>query len=210
MNVLVLDDEKLVGTLITDYLKDDVRISGVHYSNYHERILDLINELKISILFLDLFMPDLVGLDIITKVKEHNKNIKIIILSSHFDAKFINKAVDNGCDAYLNKNCSTEELILSVDFALEGKLFLSSDCKHSKYFKYEVNYEDPKKIGDSLSERELDVLKLISDGHNSSEIADKLFISKNTVDFHKKSLLRKFGTNKATKMVKIASKNNII
>lgn len=210
MNVLVLDDEKLIGTLISDYLGEDPRFDKIHWSKDHLNSIKLIDELKISLAFLDLFMPNLAGLELIKDIRSYNQDIKIIVLSSHFDSNKIDKAIENGCNAFLNKNCSTEELKKSIDFVLQGKMFLSSDCKNSRYYENQDNREDPKLISDSLSERELEVLKHLSEGLNSTEIADKLFISKNTVDFHKKSLFRKFGTSKATKIVKIATKNNII
>jgi len=210
MNILVIDDEKMVAMLVTDYLKNDGRVDEIFYLGDYTQTLEVIEKKNISIVLLDLFMPSLVGLDILKSIKEKFKNVFVIIVSSHFESHLIDKAISQGCNAYTNKNIEPSKFSNIIDVILSGKLYLSPDCKHSQHYFYEKTRIDTRAIKDSLSKREIEILNFISEGMNSEEIANRLFISKNTVEFHRKSLFKKFDTNKSTKMVKIASQNNII
>ena len=210
MNLLVIDDEKLVGSLVTSYLADVKEIHNVFWVKNVEDINKTIKKNNIKIVFLDLYLPKLEGFEVLKNLKSQFKDIKIIILSSYFDKSYITRAIDLGANGYLNKNINPIELKKSIDYVVDDRLYLCSECKQYKILDDDSNEINPTELKNSLSTREIEVLQLISEGHNSNEIADKLFITVSTVDFHKKSLFMKFGTNKSTKMVKIAVTHNII
>lgn len=209
MKVLVVDDEKLVSSLIVEHLKTIELIDEILFDN-GENTLELIKTNKFKIIFLDLYLPKLTGFDLLSDIKKYDSNNKVIILSSHFERKYVNKAIDLGAIGYLSKNVVVEELEKSIEYALADKLYLCADCKEYKILDEKDEIDNINQLKNDISDRELEVLKLLSDGLNSNEIANKLFISKNTVDFHKKNLFKKFGTNKTAKVVKIAASNNII
>lgn len=209
MEVLVVDDEKLVSSLIVEQLKTIQTIKKIFFDDGND-VISKINDYKIRLVFLDLYLPELKGFDLLKKIKENNDNTKVIILSSHFDNNYIDKALSLGANGYLSKNIIIDEIEKSIEYVIAGKIYLSADCKNYSIIKEMDFVKDVNRLKEELSSRELEVLVLISDGLNSNEIAEKLYVSKNTVDFHKKSLFKKFGTNKATKIVKIATNYNII
>lgn len=104
MKILVVDDEALVADLISDFLKEDKRTSEI-FSKYNESgIIEFIDQNSIDLVFLDLYMPNLVGFDILEQIRKHNEKIKVVILSSHFQAKNIKKALALNANGYLSKS----------------------------------------------------------------------------------------------------------
>ncbi len=210
MNVLVVDDEKLVSSLISNFLNEIKIIDKIFWNNDDVDLVNQIKENEIKIVFLDLYLPKLTGFDILLKIKNEVENVKVIILSSHFERSYVERALTNGADGFLSKNIVPDELKSSIEYALNDKVYLCADCKDYKVLEDDDEIINPIELKESISGRELEVLLLISEGLNSGEIADKLYVSKNTIDFHKKSLFKKFGTNKSTKLVKTALLYNII
>lgn len=217
MKVLVVDDERLSGTLISEYLKNDDRVSSVEYSDDTENLLNKIGGDNIDLVFLDLFMPndiqisDLIGLELLKQIKTKYKEVKVVILSSHYEYKLIEKAEKYGCDGYLSKNITLDKLNDAITQIGNGRVYYCQECKHVRMNQYEspsnVDYE---MIKVKISQRQIEILKLLELGKNLKEIAHELGISTNTVEFHKKNLFKMFGQNKVTAIVSIAIRNNII
>lgn len=210
MKILVIDDETLVADLISDYLKQDSRTSEI-FSKYDTNgIEEFIEKNSIDLVFLDLYMPNLVGFDILEKLRDKFPDLKVAILSSHFQAKYIKKALNLKVNGYLSKSINKSEIQSTLDSVLQNKVYLCPEC-YKELDLNAISETNPKlSLKDLITSRELEVLKLIAAGLSASAIGVKLFISKETVETHKKNLYEKFGVKKATLLVKIAVENNLI
>jgi DNA-binding NarL/FixJ family response regulator len=210
MKVLILDDEKLVADLISDYLSKVDFVSEVLQTNDYHTINSYISSNSIDLLFLDLYMPNFVGLDVLESIRNSEIDVKVIVLSSHFQAKNINRALELGANGYLSKSINKAEIIKAIEHIRQGTIYLCSEC-YKELNLQQLNLINPRfNFKDLLTKREIDILKEIVEGLSSQAMADKLFISKETVETHKKHLFEKFGVNKSTQLVKLAVENGVI
>jgi DNA-binding NarL/FixJ family response regulator len=147
----------------------------------------------------------------IENITSENKSIKIIIIGNDYDIIDIRKLFNKGIKSYLDKNSSYDEFIKSIQALLLNELYV---CNHAKdrMINFISNENDNSKIHikDPLTKREMEILRLICDGFSSKDISEKLFISINTVETHRKRILLKLNVKNSVGVVKYALENHII
>jgi DNA-binding NarL/FixJ family response regulator len=210
MRVLVVDDEVLVTDLISDYLKNAGVVSDVYQMTQVNDINAFIRTNSVDLVFLDLYMPNLVGFDILKQIRDEFADVRVVILSSHFEAKNIKKALELKANGYLSKSINKSEILKTLEYLEQDKIYLCTECYRELDLE-KMHESNPKfNIKKLLTKREIEVLAEIVAGLTSQEIADKLFVSKETIETHKKHLYEKFAVKKITQLVKIAVENNIV
>lgn len=172
-------------------------------------LLDELTELEPDIILTDISMPEIDGYELTKKIKKINNKIQIIALSMSGNIADINKMLDVGISGYVLKNVGNEELVQAIYKVAQGKMHFSDDVLDemvkNKHAKPEKDEEQVK-----LTERELEILKLIVLEFNNAEIADKLFISERTVETHRKNMIRKFNTKTIVGLIKYAMDHKLI
>ena len=172
-------------------------------------LLDELTELEPDIILTDISMPEIDGYELTKKIKKINNKIQIIALSMSGNIADINKMLDVGISGYVLKNVGNEELVQAIYKVAQGKMHFSDDVLDemvkNKHAKPEKEEEQVK-----LTERELEILKLIVLEFNNAEIADKLFISERTVETHRKNMIRKFNTKTIVGLIKYAMDHKLI
>ena len=147
----------------------------------------------------------------IENITSENKLIKIIIIGNDYDIIDIRKLFNKGIKSYLDKNSSYDEFIKSIQALLLNEVYV---CNHAKdrMINFISHEQEQSKIHikDPLTRRELEILKLICDGLSSKDISEKLFISINTVETHRKRILLKLNVKNSVGVVKYALENHII
>ena len=153
-------------------------------------------------LLLDVGLPDSNGLDLCKELKADFPAVKILALTTHNEYSIVRQMLDNGASGYLIKNAMPDEILAGIKAVYAGETFL---C-------HEINLL-MKKPSDKhiwLSERERQLLKLISEGLTNGEIADKIFLSPETIKGYRKNLLLKLGAKNTAVLVKIALEQKLI
>jgi DNA-binding NarL/FixJ family response regulator len=152
----------------------------------------LIIGLRPEIAIMDIEMPLLSGLDVCRKVMNEKHTTKIILLTMHKEKHFFNDAMSNGVSGYLLKDSAGQELINCIDVVKAGQKYVSEQI-HSYLFDYitQSDSDDFQKIKSSLTPTEKVILKLISEGKTSGEIATLLFVSPNTIENHRANMIKK-------------------
>lgn len=147
----------------------------------------------------------------IENIVAENKNIKIIVIGHSFDVTSIRKLFTKGIKSYLDKNSSYDEFLKSIQALISNEIYI---CDYAKEMMINyISHEQEKQnsyIKDPLTKREMEILKLICDGLSSKDIGEKLFISINTVETHRKRILLKLNVRNSVGVVKYALENNII
>jgi DNA-binding NarL/FixJ family response regulator len=178
--------------------------------------IELLEKLKSAtefpdLLLLDLEMPDMDGIETLKNIKDHYSNIKTIVLSIHNEERFILHLIQNGANAYLFKDCETDELekaIRSVNN--EGYYFpqviLKTMQNNALKTKHRISTSNPFV---DLTEREREILTLICQEYTTAEIAEKLFISARTAEGHRNNLLLKTSSKNTAGLVIFAIKHNL-
>lgn len=177
---------------------------------------DLIEQLRLKrpqVIFLDLKMPEMNGLETLQYLKEHYPQIKVLILTMHDHEKFILHSLEQGANGFLLKDAESKEVLSAIQQVMtEGDYYNAQTLQVMR-----TGLRQIKKRGiptftpnEELSTRELEVVDLSCQGLTASEIGEKLFIAKKTVEGHRKNILAKTGCKNIVEMVVYAIRNNLV
>jgi DNA-binding NarL/FixJ family response regulator len=161
-----------------------------------------------SVILLDIKMPAMNGLEAIVPIKKLSPGSHIIMITSYDFDENIRAAMKRGASGYLLKSSSPDEIVRAIESVQQGGLPLDSEITKKMMAAY-VDGEDPENAYD-LSAREKDVLKLVTQGMNNVEIAQKLFISRFTVETHLRNIFHKLDIHSRQKLIVKALKDRII
>ena len=152
-----------------------------------------VDTLQPDLLLIDLSMPKLNGIDAIREIKSQHPEIKIIVLTVHKSDEYIIAALKAGANGYMLKDASQNELLLAIDYVINGKTFLSPSIsdKVVDAFLNTDKKDKPAAVLDNLTAREREILKLVAEGNTNKKIADHLCISLKTVEKHRSNLMQK-------------------
>ncbi|MCZ4695057.1 DNA-binding response regulator [Ancylomarina euxinus] len=204
----IVDDHKMFRSGLRFLLNDIPEMKVVGEASNGLEFLDLAANEIIDIALMDINMPKMNGLEATCEALKLYPKLKIIVLSMHGEEEYYDQMLDAGVQGFLLKNSGVEELNAALQAVINGGTYFSQellvgilDKKKQKQFQNEVV---------KLTQRELEVLKLICEGFCNTDIAEKLFISHRTVDRHRSNLLSKTGCPNSTSLVMYAVKNKII
>ena len=151
------------------------------------------------------------GLELTRKIKSEFPSIAVLVLSMHDDVGHIMELVEAGASGYLLKNVTDKELLEAIRTVAQGKLYFSPEVAE-KITTFAVQQQKKADNIDELklTDRELEILKLIAQELSNAEIAQTLFISERTVETHRKNIFKKTATNSLVGLIKFAYANNLI
>ncbi len=208
--IYITDDHKIVTEGIASFLIGNEKYELIGSFSNGSELLDNLKKHQSDILILDIKMPGLSGLQLSKIISNDYSKMKIIFLSSNDDEETINEAIKSGGVGFLSKDVAEEEFLFALDKISAGESYYSKGVQQTLFnsftnnVKTEAQYHD-----DVLSEREVDVIKLIAEGLSHKEIAERLFISTRTVETHKKNILTKLNLKTTVDIVKYAILNGI-
>lgn len=185
---------------------ENVEVVGELYDGLNA--LSFLYNNQVDIIFLDLNMPEKNGLEVLVEIKKVFPEVVISILSMYADYAIAKKCKSLGANAYLTKDAEIVELkkVISLNNNSE---FYYSDYVNKKIEISSLKDDDFVKIN-KLTQREIEIIKLLVKGNTSIEIADALFISPATVQTHRKNIFNKLKVKKVSELIKTAYENNII
>jgi DNA-binding NarL/FixJ family response regulator len=203
--IVLADDHIMLRQGIKKIIEESEDIVVIAEASDGLELLDVLKEMTPEMVILDISMPNLRGIEATREIKSSNPEVKVLILTMHKKKDYLYHALSAGADGFLLKEDTDTELFTAIKAIREGKIYVSPS------FSAELT-EDVAEIcrGDGsfpverLTTREKEVLKLVSEGKSSKEIADLLFISVRTVEHHRESIKRKLNLKKVADLVKYA------
>jgi DNA-binding NarL/FixJ family response regulator len=209
--VLIADDHDLIRKGIKTILRDQPGYRVVGEAVDGEEAVNQVKRLKPDVLLLDITMPKRSGLDLIEQVHRLSPATKIIIISVHRSHLYLTKALQSGVKGYLLKDNATEDLLPALRRVTAGSTYLSAGV--ADYLTERLAHEGkgqavPQEA--TLTEREIDVVRLVVEGKTAKEMAELLFISPRTVENHKQAILKKLGLRKTSDLIKYAITRHIV
>lgn len=210
ITILVADDHQMVIDGITSMLQNETKYIIDGYANNGQDALDMIMSKpdKYQLLLTDISMPLLTGTELCKMVKSQFPQIKVLVLSMYNNAQAIKEAIMAEADGYILKNSGRDELLQALYRITNDGTYFSQDIVPIIYNVYQKQKAQDEQLS-QLTAREKEVLTLIVGENTSEEIADKLFISKKTVDNHRQHLLEKCNCKSTVGLVKYAIKNGL-
>ena len=212
IRLLIVDDHQIVRDGLVSLLSDSPDIEIIGEVASYNNLIELLKNNQADIILMDISMPDKSGIEITDIITNDFPDIKVLMLSMYLNEDFIIKALRAGAKGYLPKNTTKKELLDAINAIYKGEEYFSkpiTDIIMKSYVKKIKTDEDISQKDNSLSTREIEILKLFVEGLSNAEISDKLFISIRTVEAHKNHIMQKMGFKSTVDMVKYAIKNNI-
>lgn len=209
IEIIIADDHMMIREGLKQLLELDGTMKVIAEANDGEECLNLLNKkIHPDILLLDINMPKKNGIEVLEYIKQNKIPVKVLILTVHNEVEYLLKAVDIGIDGYLLKDSSYDELKEAIDVVISGNTYIQPSLLPALNESMEDYALDKEKI-ECLTKRELDVLRLISEGCSNKKISDELIISERTVKNHISHIFRKIDVEDRTQAAVFAIRNKI-
>ena len=209
IEIIIEDDHMMIREGLKQLLELDGTMKVIAEANDGEECLNLLNKkIHPDILLLDINMPKKNGIEVLEYIKQNKIPVKVLILTVHNEVEYLLKAVDIGIDGYLLKDSSYDELKEAIDVIISGNTYIQPSLLPALNESMEDYALDKEKI-ECLTKRELDVLRLISEGCSNKKISDELTISERTVKNHISHIFRKIDVEDRTQAAVFAIRNKI-
>ena len=209
VNVMITDDHSMIreGLKHLLELEGDFKVTAEAADGVE--CINKLEEVTPDVLLLDINMPNMNGLEVLQKMKEKRIKVKVLVLTIHSEVEYLLKAVDIGVNGYLLKDSESAELKKAINAVVNGENYIQPSLIPVLNAKMIDRDKDTVKI-ESLTKRELEVLKNLSYGMYNKEIAEKLDISERTVKNHISNIFKKIEVTDRTQAAVFAIRNNLI
>jgi two-component system, NarL family, invasion response regulator UvrY len=207
IRILVADDHPIIRQGIIRIIEDmpDVRVTGEAGSG--KEVFEKLRADHFDLVILDISMPDINGLDVLLEVKKTSQNLPVLILTMHPERNYAIKMFKAGASGYLTKDKAPYELVEAIRTIVAGKKFVSHD------FIDQINLDslafNDRTIESPLSNREFQIMSMISAGKTVKEIADNLSLSVKTISTHRSHILEKLHLKNNAEIMRYALENHI-
>ncbi len=216
IRVILADDHKLVRAGIKSLLENSDGVEVVGEAGDGREAVRLTGKLKPDMVFLDIAMPELNGLQAAEMIKKDYPDVAVVILSMYLDEEYVIQALNAGASGYLLKDSAPNELRLALDTIKKGKVYISPAIpremidEYKERLKHASSSDEVFRKKEELSSRQKEVLQLIAEGNSTREIAEKLFISIKTVETHRSQIMKRLGINDIPGLTRYAMKKGLI
>lgn len=210
--VLIVDDHPLFRKGIKSVLLEDANVKVIGEAGNSDEAMALIEKEAVDIVILDLQMPGMSGIELSKMIKSRYKSISIILLTMHKDERIFNNSLEYGLEAYILKENAVEEVLKAVHVVADGNFYLSPSM--SEYMVQKSMKQ--KKLADenpgikNLSEKEKEILNMISQNKTTKEIAEVLFVSYKTIENHRANICKKLNITGCNALLKFIIENKTL
>lgn len=208
MKVMIADDHGIVRSGITLLLERQPDIDVIGEAGDGAEALKLAIDRRPDVAILDISMPKLTGLQAAREIKQQAPEVNVLLLSMHDDERYLYEALRVGAGGYVLKRAADQDLVRAVRAVNDGEPFLTDDAQRSLVKAWMESGEEPRR--DKLTDRELEVVKLIAEAHTNKQIAEILGLSEKTVESHRSNILNKLGMSDRVELVRYAVRRGLI
>jgi len=203
INIIIADDHTIFLEGITALISSEY-INVIANCKNGQEVLDFLKAQYVDLVISDINMPVMDGITLVKKIKKLYPKTKIMMLSMYEERHIINKAIKAGANGYMSKNSGKKDILNAIESCMRGEKAIFT--RQSKFTQKSIQNTDKSIKEISLTNREKQVLKLITQEASNSDIALSLNISKRTAETHKKNIALKLGATNTIGLIKIALK----
>jgi len=206
IRVLLVDDHTIVRQGLRMMLEQTGDIRVIDEASTGMEALEKVRQHEVDLVVLDIAMPDMNGLDVLRSMKLEHPALFVLMLSTYPEKQYAVRALKAGASGYLTKESATEELIIAIRRAAQGRKYLSLSLAE----KIADNFDDSAKAPhELLSDREYEVLMMLGKGQTVSSIAEKMLLSVPTVNTYRSRILRKLSLNSNSEIIHYTIENSL-
>jgi len=211
IRILLCDDQYIVIEGLKKILGSDPIIQVVGHANNGAELIELIPSLQPDLILVDLKMPIMNGILTTRFIRQNYPQVHVLVLTTYDDDEWVFDALRAGAEGYLLKDTPPTELIAAIKGTMEGKSYIDPKVtgKLIDQTKAMGDFTSTSQVFD-LTDREMEILKLITQGFSNADIAERLFLSEGTVRNYTKNLFQKLGVSARTQAAVIAIKHGLV
>jgi DNA-binding NarL/FixJ family response regulator len=211
VNILLADDHNIVRDGIKTLLEDEIGFKIVSEAETGVEAIEGCRNHEIDLIIMEINMPEMNGIEATKRIKEDFPGIKILGLTMMDEDQHIRNMIEAGASGYILKSSGKDELVDAITSILDGQHYFSEETTRSVMMEM-VKGTTKKSQSEpgELTEREIEILKLIVQQNTNQQIADELHISIRTVDTHRRNLLQKTGAKNTAGLVTYAIKHDLV
>lgn len=212
IKILIADDHAIVREGLRQMLNSQEDMAVLGEAEDGIQTIERVKTLNPDVLLLDISMPRLNGLEVISLIKEARPDLKIVVLSMYANENYVRQVLDSGALGYVLKASHASDILQAIRVAWKGEFFLSPKIKKTVIETYLKGAGKKSKTTayETLSDREKQVFILITEGKSNKEIAGILFVSSKTVEKHRTSISNKLGIQNRMNLLKYAIKIGVV
>lgn len=191
--LLIIEDHEIVALGLKTLIGSNPALSTVDCATNARQAIQLTVNHPYNLYIIDVELPDMTGIELVRSLKTLSPDSAFIFHTIHDELWTLRQMVNSGANAIVMKSDDTSELLAAIGQVLEGNNYFSAHfrqaCEEMEHYQ-------------TLSDREIEILRLIAEGLPSKDIAERLFVSQNTIEFHRKRIMRKLGVTNMAQLVK--------
>lgn len=206
IRVFITEDHVVVRAGLRLLIDNEPDLCVVGETGRGRETLAHVLELKPDVVLMDISLPDINGVEVVRLLKQqHNLHVRVLMLTMYSEAEYLRPALDAGADGYVVKAVADDELLEAIRVVSRGRSYLRPEA-------VSVLIDDsPAQAPDGLlSEREIEILKLVAHGHTNSEIGAQLYLSPKTVDTYRRRVMQKLSLETRADLVDYALKHDLL
>ena len=209
IKVLIVDDHKLVREGLKAVFDQGDEVDVIGEAGSGEEAIEMVDKINPDVILMDISMPGMNGIQATKAIRDSHPDAKIVILTMLDQEGYVYEAIKAGATGYMLKSTSSDELVNAIQTVNDGKALLHPDAT-AQLLKEFVQLANNKAKDYGLSNREMEVLQLLSEGKTNKEIAKALWISEQTVKTHVAHIFDKLGTSDRTETVARALRSGLV
>ena len=209
IKVLLADDHSIVRAGLRRIVEESGEMHVVAEAADGQEAIQLVNKTAPDVAVVDISMPGLDGLEVIAQLQALKPKLPILVLTMHEEGQYVVRAIQAGAMGYLTKQSAPEQLVKAIRKIYDGQRYITDEAAESLALRV-AKGSNGKSPLDSLSMRELQVLRRLAMGHTNREIANAYHISIKTVDTYRARLLKKLGLRNNAELSRFAIQNRLI
>lgn len=210
IKILVADDHGVLRAGLRALLNDEPDFLVVGEADSGEEALKIAKKISPDIVLMDLNMPGMGGIETARKMVKSHPQTRVLILTVHEDNELLKEAINAGASGYILKRAVESELIYAIHAVVRGDLYIHSAMTRALLLNTPEEQPDVPDSAEELTPRELEVLRLIAEGHTNRQIADLLSLSVRTVESHRSNLMEKLNLHSRVELVRYAHRNQLL
>lgn len=210
MNIVLTDDHPLVRRGIREILQESLREAVVHETQDAAGLMAMLRREPIDLVILDLSLPDRHGLDCLAEIRQRRTDAmpQVLVLSMHAEQRFALRALELGADGYVTKDRAPEDIVQAIRRIQAGGRYISPEVAEALAGRAFGRRQQP--LHETLSPREIRVLRELARGRSPGEIAQQLFISSKTVSTYRSRVLNKLGLRSTAELARYCLEHDLI
>ena len=212
IRVAIVDDHHLVRAGIAALLRNEADIEVVSEASDGLELLGKMKTLSPDIVLMDISMPSMNGIEATVRIRQTGSGAKVLVLTQYDHEEYIKRVMQAGASGYILKSAIAEELLRGIRAVARGEQFFTPSVSRVMVDSYikQATGEGPQVRNGALTNREREILQMIAEGNTNHQIAQKLFISVRTVEFHRANIIEKLGVHDTAGLVKKAIQMRLI